>query len=79
MPTPVLVSLVAGEVVEVEKALHCLRPQEVVGVVWFHIEVLGTDANLDVKCTQVIIGPMGTPPASMMKSIYTTFVVPGSL
>ena len=45
LPTPVLVGLVAGEVVEVEKALHGLRPQEVVGIVWLHVEVLVMDTN----------------------------------
>ena len=40
LPTPVLIGLVPGEVVEVEKALDRLGPQQVVGVVWLHIEVL---------------------------------------
>ena len=45
LPAPVLVGLVAREVVEVEQALHCLRPQQVVGVVRLHIEVLETFEN----------------------------------
>ena len=40
LPAPVLVSLVAWEVVEIEQALHGLRPQQVVSVVGLDVEVL---------------------------------------
>ena len=41
LPAPVLVRLVAGDVVEVPQTLDGLRPQEVVRVVGLHVEVCG--------------------------------------
>ena len=48
LPAPVLVRLVAGDVVEVPQTLDGLRPQEVVRVVGLHVEV-GGGAGLRVE------------------------------
>ena len=54
LPAPVLVSLVAWEVVEIEQALHGLRPQQVVSVVGLHVEVLWeADQNLVQKSLEM--------------------------
>merc|ERR1712029_796542 len=46
VPPPVLVCFVAGDVVEIPKALNGLRPEEIVGVGWLSVKVVTPSTRL---------------------------------